>query len=132
MATQGWKWMGEMQVSLLSECYLFIYSGANGKSVREEWMKWGTERVVRWEGKGEDSNIGKRKSVLNYWLHIYTLAWLLCIAFCICQDYPSVAHIAEALRKKNIQIIFAVTEEVTHLYEVDMVSFNFLLIKGFS
>ncbi|XP_027130071.1 integrin beta-1-like [Larimichthys crocea] len=33
------------------------------------------------------------------------------------QDYPSVGHIAETLRQKNIQIIFAVTEEVTHLYE---------------
>ncbi|XP_051267270.1 integrin beta-1-A-like isoform X4 [Dicentrarchus labrax] len=33
------------------------------------------------------------------------------------QDYPSVAHVAEILRQKNIQIIFAVTEEVTHLYE---------------
>ncbi|XP_008290936.1 integrin beta-1-like [Stegastes partitus] len=33
------------------------------------------------------------------------------------QDYPSPAHVAEALRRKNIQIIFAVTEEVTHLYE---------------
>uniref|UniRef100_A0A671XYB4 Integrin beta n=1 Tax=Sparus aurata TaxID=8175 RepID=A0A671XYB4_SPAAU len=34
------------------------------------------------------------------------------------QDYPSVAHVAETLREKNIQIIFAVTEEVRHLYEV--------------
>ncbi|XP_035802869.2 integrin beta-1-like [Amphiprion ocellaris] len=33
------------------------------------------------------------------------------------QDYPSVAHVAETLRRKNIQIIFAVTEEVTRLYE---------------
>ncbi|KAK2859721.1 hypothetical protein Q5P01_004341 [Channa striata] len=33
------------------------------------------------------------------------------------QDYPSVGHIAEILRQKNIQIIFAVTENVTHLYE---------------
>ncbi|XP_069562891.1 integrin beta-1-like isoform X1 [Brachyistius frenatus] len=33
------------------------------------------------------------------------------------QDYPSVAHVAETLRQKNIQIIFAVTKEVTHLYE---------------
>ncbi|XP_041817036.1 integrin beta-1-like [Chelmon rostratus] len=33
------------------------------------------------------------------------------------QDYPSVAHVAETLRRKNIQIIFAVTEEVAHLYE---------------
>ncbi|XP_036935724.1 integrin beta-1-like isoform X1 [Acanthopagrus latus] len=33
------------------------------------------------------------------------------------QDYPSVAHVAEILREKNIQIIFAVTEEVRHLYE---------------
>ncbi|XP_035508431.1 integrin beta-1-B-like [Morone saxatilis] len=33
------------------------------------------------------------------------------------QDYPSVAHVAEILRQKIIQIIFAVTEEVTHLYE---------------
>ncbi|GAA6227175.1 integrin beta-1-like [Lates japonicus] len=33
------------------------------------------------------------------------------------QDYPSVTHIAEILRQKNIQIIFAVTKEVSHLYE---------------
>ncbi|KAM4605960.1 integrin beta-1-like [Polymixia lowei] len=33
------------------------------------------------------------------------------------QDYPSVAHVAEKLRQKNIQIIFAVTEDVAHLYE---------------
>ncbi|KAM9337147.1 integrin beta-1-like [Symphorus nematophorus] len=33
------------------------------------------------------------------------------------QDYPSVAHVAETLKRKNIQTIFAVTEEVTHLYE---------------
>uniref|UniRef100_A0A667X121 Integrin beta n=1 Tax=Myripristis murdjan TaxID=586833 RepID=A0A667X121_9TELE len=32
-------------------------------------------------------------------------------------DYPSVAHIAEKLREKNVQIIFAVTEDVTHLYK---------------
>uniref|UniRef100_A0A667WYV0 Integrin beta n=1 Tax=Myripristis murdjan TaxID=586833 RepID=A0A667WYV0_9TELE len=32
------------------------------------------------------------------------------------QDYPSVAHIAEKLREKNVQIIFAVTEDVTHLH----------------
>ncbi|XP_044033386.1 integrin beta-1-like [Siniperca chuatsi] len=35
----------------------------------------------------------------------------------LCLDSPSVAHIAETLRQKNIQTIFAVTEEVTHLYE---------------
>uniref|UniRef100_A0A672HIP5 Integrin beta n=1 Tax=Salarias fasciatus TaxID=181472 RepID=A0A672HIP5_SALFA len=33
------------------------------------------------------------------------------------QDYPSVGHIAETLRRKNIQTIFAVTEDVAHLYE---------------
>ncbi|XP_030613089.1 integrin beta-1-like [Archocentrus centrarchus] len=33
------------------------------------------------------------------------------------QDYPSVAHIAETLRQKSVQTIFAVTEEVAHLYE---------------
>ncbi|KAM3849549.1 integrin beta-1-like [Diretmus argenteus] len=33
------------------------------------------------------------------------------------QDYPSVAHVAEKLRQRNIQIIFAVTEDVAHLYE---------------
>ncbi|XP_062297386.1 integrin beta-1-A-like [Scomber scombrus] len=33
------------------------------------------------------------------------------------QDYPSVSHVAETLRQKNIQIIFAVTEDVAHLYE---------------
>ncbi|XP_056155218.1 integrin beta-1-like [Lampris incognitus] len=33
------------------------------------------------------------------------------------QDYPSVAHVAEKLKQKNIQIIFAVTEDVKHLYE---------------
>lgn len=37
-----------------------------------------------------------------------------------CQDYPSVGHIAEILRQKNIQIIFAVTENVIDLYEVLM------------
>ncbi|KAM9839732.1 integrin beta-1-like [Aulostomus maculatus] len=33
------------------------------------------------------------------------------------QDYPSVAHVAEILRQRNIQIIFAVTEDVAHLYK---------------
>lgn len=41
------------------------------------------------------------------------------------QDYPSVGHIAETLRQKNIQIIFAVTEEVTHLYEVQQSLYSF-------
>uniref|UniRef100_A0A3B4YXX4 Integrin beta n=1 Tax=Seriola lalandi dorsalis TaxID=1841481 RepID=A0A3B4YXX4_SERLL len=31
--------------------------------------------------------------------------------------YPSVTHVAEILRQRNIQIIFAVTENVRHLYE---------------
>ncbi|XP_041717279.2 integrin beta-1-like [Coregonus clupeaformis] len=38
-------------------------------------------------------------------------------ARCHLQDYPSVTHLAEKLREKNIQIIFAVTEDVTYLYE---------------
>ncbi|XP_048862223.1 integrin beta-1-like [Brienomyrus brachyistius] len=33
------------------------------------------------------------------------------------QDYPSLAHLAEKLREKNIQTIFAVTEDVVPLYE---------------
>uniref|UniRef100_A0A8C9TLK6 Integrin beta n=1 Tax=Scleropages formosus TaxID=113540 RepID=A0A8C9TLK6_SCLFO len=33
------------------------------------------------------------------------------------QDYPSLAHMAEKLKEKNIQTIFAVTEDVVHLYE---------------
>uniref|UniRef100_A0A3B4UAQ9 Integrin beta n=1 Tax=Seriola dumerili TaxID=41447 RepID=A0A3B4UAQ9_SERDU len=41
-----------------------------------------------------------------------------CIFYLPCQDYPSVTHVAETLRQKNIQIIFAVTENVRHLYEV--------------
>ncbi|XP_036377350.1 integrin beta-1-like [Megalops cyprinoides] len=32
-------------------------------------------------------------------------------------DYPSVAHLAEKLKEKNIQTIFAVTQDVLHLYE---------------
>uniref|UniRef100_A0A3B4UCG1 Integrin beta n=1 Tax=Seriola dumerili TaxID=41447 RepID=A0A3B4UCG1_SERDU len=40
-----------------------------------------------------------------------------CIFYLPCQDYPSVTHVAETLRQKNIQIIFAVTENVRHLYE---------------
>ncbi|KAI1891396.1 hypothetical protein AGOR_G00143390 [Albula goreensis] len=32
-------------------------------------------------------------------------------------DYPSIAHVAQKLRQKNIQTIFAVTEDVQHLYE---------------
>ncbi|KAG5850493.1 hypothetical protein ANANG_G00083050 [Anguilla anguilla] len=32
-------------------------------------------------------------------------------------DYPSVAHVAYKLKQKNIQTIFAVTQDVQHLYE---------------
>ncbi|KAJ8395061.1 hypothetical protein AAFF_G00040120 [Aldrovandia affinis] len=32
-------------------------------------------------------------------------------------DYPSVAHLAQKLKQKNIQTIFAVTQDVQHLYE---------------
>lgn len=34
------------------------------------------------------------------------------------QDYPSVAHVAYKLKQKNIQTIFAVTQDVQHLYKV--------------
>lgn len=73
-------------VALLWMVLIYLFGG-NGKSVRK-WMKWVIERVVRWEGKREDSNRGKRESVLNYWLHIYILPWVLCIAFYICPDSP--------------------------------------------
>ncbi|XP_061094466.1 integrin beta-1-B-like [Conger conger] len=32
-------------------------------------------------------------------------------------DYPSLAHVANKLKQKNIQTIFAVTQDVQHLYE---------------
>lgn len=85
MTTQGRKWMCETRVLLLSEWYLFIYL-EEMEILSGRVNKWAIERVVRWEGKGEDSDRGKKESMLNYWLHIYILTRVLCIAFCICPD----------------------------------------------
>lgn len=91
-------------------------------------------------GKGGAMEGGKRASVLNFLSHthkhILTRVFLLCIWHLqlnrLLQDYPSVGHVAETLRQKNIQIIFAVTEEVTHLYEVQQSLYSFSVQQLYS
>lgn len=67
-----------------------------------------------------------------FWLGCYVgLSYFLWL---ILKDYPSLAHLAEKLREKNIQTIFAVTEDVVPLYEVgaaDLSSTSDTLVKKF-
>lgn len=112
---------------------LICLFGGNGKSARESEWNERLKELLDGRKRGRTAmKGGKRASVLNYWLHIYMYSHpsvMRCILHLqlnrLRQDYPSVGHIAETLRQKNIQIIFAVTEEVTHLYEVQQSLYSF-------
>lgn len=63
-------------ISSLNSTYLSIWR--DWKVWQGEWMKWVIELDGRERGRTEVEERGE--SVLNYWLNIYILTWVLCIA----------------------------------------------------